>query len=73
MLDSRILIEPQLIPALLDHWNTEHSERFRIMVTEEEEKRAEEANELADSIQLTARLPLRISKLSAIRCWLALF
>ncbi|NLU96630.1 GntR family transcriptional regulator [Marinomonas sp. UCMA 3892] len=62
VLDSRILIEPQLIPALLDHWNTEHSERFRIMVTEE--KRAEEANQLADSIQLTARFHYELAKLS---------
>ena len=39
VLHSHILIEPQLIPALLVYWNAEHSERFRIMVTEE--KRAE--------------------------------
>ena len=62
ILDSRILIEPQLIPDLLNHWNSEHSERFRIMVAEE--KRAEEDNQLADSIQLTARFHYELATLA---------
>ena len=62
VLDSRLLIEPQLIPDLLTHWNAEQSERFRIMVTEE--KRAEESNQLADSIQLTARFHYELATLA---------
>ncbi|WP_421848115.1 GntR family transcriptional regulator [Marinomonas sp.] len=62
VLDSRILIEPQLIPALLGYWNTEHSERFRTMA--KEEKYAEDSNQLADSIQLTARFHYELATLS---------
>jgi DNA-binding GntR family transcriptional regulator len=62
VLDSRLLIEPQLIPDLLTHWNAEQSERFRVMVTEE--KRAEESNQLADSIQLTARFHYELATLA---------
>lgn len=62
VLDSRILIEPQLIPALLNHWNAAHSDRFRTMVAEE--KQAEKNNQLADSIQLTARFHYELATLA---------
>jgi len=62
VLDSRILIEPQLIPAQLTHWDSVQSQRFRTMA--KEEKHAEEANQLADSIQLTARFHYELAKLS---------
>ena len=62
VLDSRILIEPQLIPALLSHWNSAQSQRFRTMA--KEEKHAEDANQLADAIQLTARFHYELAKLS---------
>ncbi|ETI60709.1 GntR family transcriptional regulator [Marinomonas profundimaris] len=62
VLDSRILIEPQLIPALLAHWDAAQSKRFRAMA--QEEKQAEAANMLADSIQLTARFHYELATLS---------
>ncbi|RCW96992.1 GntR family transcriptional regulator [Marinomonas foliarum] len=62
VLDSRILIEPQLIPAVLSHWNSAQSQHFRTMAIEE--KRAEESNQLADSIQLTARFHYELATLS---------
>jgi DNA-binding GntR family transcriptional regulator len=62
VLDSRILIEPQLIPALVTHWDVTQSQRFRTMAMEE--KRAEDDNQLADAIQLTARFHYELAKLS---------
>ncbi|MFQ3186082.1 MAG: DNA-binding GntR family transcriptional regulator [Marinomonas primoryensis] len=62
VLDSRILIEPQLIPALLIHWDATQAQRFRTMAMEE--KCAENDNQLADSIQLTARFHYELAKLS---------
>ncbi|MBJ7539404.1 GntR family transcriptional regulator [Marinomonas transparens] len=65
VLDSRILIEPQLIHELLPHWNTTHSQTFRTMV--QEENSAEQNSQLADSIQLTARFHYELAKLSGNR------
>ncbi|KZN13118.1 GntR family transcriptional regulator [Marinomonas sp. TW1] len=62
VLDSRMLIEPQLIPALLSHWDLTQSKRFRDMVLEE--KQAEATNQLAESIQLTARFHYELANLS---------
>lgn len=62
VLDSRILIEPQLIPALLQHWSSAQSQRFRTMALEE--KRAEKDNQLADAIQLTARFHYELATLA---------
>lgn len=62
VLDSRILIEPQLIPALLTHWNATQSQRFRTMTMEE--KYAEKENQLASAIQLTARFHYELAALS---------
>ncbi|MCB5161162.1 GntR family transcriptional regulator [Marinomonas algarum] len=62
VLDSRILIEPQLIPALITHWNPEQSSRFRLMT--KEEKQAEANGQLAEAIQLTARFHYELAHLS---------
>ncbi|WOD09168.1 GntR family transcriptional regulator [Marinomonas sp. GJ51-6] len=65
VLNSRILIEPQLVPELLQHWKPIHSKRFRDMVIEE--RHAEEQGQLADSIQLTARFHYELAALSGNR------
>lgn len=62
VLDSRILIEPHLMPTLLIKWDPAQSQRFRTMV--KEEKLAEKENQLADAIQLTARFHYELAKLS---------
>jgi DNA-binding GntR family transcriptional regulator len=62
VLDSRILLEPQLIPDILKHWDLRQSEHFRNMV--DEEQHAIVHNRLADSIQLTARFHYELAKLS---------
>lgn len=62
VLDSRILLEPQLIPQILQHWDLRQSERFRNMVDEENQAIAQ--NRLADSIQLTARFHYALAGLS---------
>ncbi|MDC0610802.1 GntR family transcriptional regulator [Vibrio sp.] len=60
--DSRILIEPQLVPDLILNWNLEQSERFRNMV--DREKQADLNNDLAESIQLTAKFHYELAQLA---------
>ena len=60
--DSRILIEPQLIPDLMLNWNLQQSERFRNMV--DQEKQADIDNDLAASIQLTARFHYELAQVA---------
>ncbi|MCO4784561.1 GntR family transcriptional regulator [Marinomonas atlantica] len=62
VLDSRILIEPQLIEGVQSHWNAEQSERFRDLVEEEHE--AEQVGEMASSIQATARFHYELAQLA---------
>lgn len=60
--DSRILIEPQLVPSLMNQWNSNESDRFRIMV--EQEKQAEVEDDLAASIQLTAKFHYELAQVA---------
>ncbi len=60
--DSRAVIEPQLIPDLLLHWDLKQSERFRNMV--DLERKAELDNEFAESIQLTAQFHYELARLA---------
>jgi DNA-binding GntR family transcriptional regulator len=60
--DSRILLEPQLVPALKDLWDSKQSERFRIMV--DQEKQAELNDDLAASIQLTAKFHYELAQVA---------
>lgn len=62
VLDSRILIEPQLIPSLQQQWNKEHSEYFRDLV--EDEHQAERDGDMATQIQATARFHFELAKVS---------
>lgn len=62
VLNSRTLIEPLLIDDILKHWGKATSERFRAMIAEEHQ--AEHDNDLAASIQLTARFHIELAKLS---------
>ncbi|ASA57684.1 GntR family transcriptional regulator [Vibrio gazogenes] len=60
VLNSRILLEPLLIPELQKHWDAQQSERFTQMIYEEKE--AERHGHLSDSIQLTARFHYELAK-----------
>lgn len=62
VLDSRILIEPQLIAGVQRSWNSEQSERFRDLV--DEERQAEQAGDMAASIQATARFHYELAQLA---------
>lgn len=62
VLKSRILLEPLLIPELLNHWNKEHSKQFRNMVAEE--KTAEKNEDQAALIQLTAQFHYALAQVS---------
>lgn len=50
---SRALIEPQLMPDVVTHWNASHSQHFRTLV--QQESHAVEHGPLSRSIQLTAQ------------------
>lgn len=60
--DSRILIESELIPALMSRWDELQSQRFSTMV--EQEKQADSDNDLATSIQLTAKFHYELAALA---------
>lgn len=60
--DSRILIETQLIPNLINNWNTMHSARFRQLVVQE--KQAELSHDLSASILLTSQFHYELAKLA---------
>ncbi len=62
VLDSRILIEPQLISSLQQHWSKEHSEYFRDLV--EDEHQAEHQGDMATQIQATARFHYELAKIA---------
>ncbi len=62
VLHSRILVEPMLIPEILNNWNKNSSKHFRNIVAEE--KAAEKSGELAASIQLTAKFHYELAQLS---------
>lgn len=62
VLDSRILLEPLLVPEIVKHWDLRQSEHFRNIVDQENLAIAE--NRLADSIQLTARFHYELAKVS---------
>lgn len=62
VLNSRIMLEPQLIPDLLTHWNPRHSVNFRNMLKFEQQ--AMLRGDLASSIQLTAKFHYELAKLS---------
>lgn len=62
VLDSRILIEPQLIAGVQRSWNPEQSERFRDLV--DEERKAEHNGDMATSIQATARFHYELAQLA---------
>lgn len=65
VLDSRILIEPQLIIDVQRNWNQEHSERFRDLVEEEHE--SERNGDMATSIQATARFHYELAQVAGNR------
>ncbi|MEM5529806.1 GntR family transcriptional regulator [Gammaproteobacteria bacterium AS21] len=60
--DSRILVEPQLMSAVLKHWKKENSDHFRDIVTQE--RLAQENSDLAGSIQITARFHYELARLA---------
>lgn len=62
VLNSRIMLEPHLIPDLLKHWEPRHSADFRNMLKLEQQ--AELSGDLASSIQLTAKFHYELAKLS---------
>jgi len=62
VLDTRILLEPLLIPDILKNWNSAHSEQFKKSV--KKEKTAEKNKNLPETIQLTAQFHYELAKLS---------
>ncbi len=60
--DTRILIESQLIPDLMQRWNLQQSERFRNMLDQEDQAAID--NDFAASIQLTARFHYELAKVA---------
>jgi len=60
VLDSRIMLEPQLIPAIAENWNEKISKQFRSMV--EQEKLADQEGNMAQSIQLTAQFHYELAR-----------
>jgi DNA-binding GntR family transcriptional regulator len=62
VLQSRIMLEPLLIPELLNHWTPKNSLYFRQLVTQE--KTADLGEDQATLIQLTAQFHYELSRLS---------
>lgn len=62
ILDSRIMIEPLLIPEILKYWSKTNSKHFRAMV--KKEKEAEKSEDQAALIQLTAQFHYELAELS---------
>jgi len=62
ILDSRIMLEPLLIPEILKFWSKKDSKHFRAMVIEE--KQAEKNEDQATLIQLTAQFHYALAELS---------
>lgn len=62
ILDSRIMIEPLLIPEVMKYWSKANSKYFRAML--KEEKQAEANEDQAALIQLTAQFHYELAALS---------
>ncbi|MGV2986106.1 GntR family transcriptional regulator [Vibrio sp. E150_011] len=62
VLNSRIMIEPLLIPDIAASWTVQHSQRFVKMV--ELEEQANLCGDLAEAIHLTAKFHYELAKLS---------
>jgi DNA-binding GntR family transcriptional regulator len=62
ILDSRIMLEPLLIPEILKYWSKANSKHFRAMV--KKEKEAEKREDQASLIQLTAQFHYELAELS---------
>ncbi|WP_026958699.1 GntR family transcriptional regulator [Aliagarivorans taiwanensis] len=62
VLNSRILIEPQLIPDIVNNWTAKHAKHFYAMV--DEENHADEQGWLSQSIQLTAQFHYELAAIS---------
>jgi len=62
ILDSRIMLEPLLIPEILKYWSKANSKHFRAMV--KKEKEAERSEDQASLIQLTAQFHYELAELS---------
>lgn len=62
VLQSRIMLEPLLIPELLKHWTKKSSQHFRKMLSREKE--AEKSEDQATLIQLTAQFHYELAHLS---------
>lgn len=62
VLDARLLIEPQLLPAVLSHLTDAHLNQLQQMVKEEDE--AGVAGDFARLIQLTARFHYEVAVIS---------
>ncbi len=60
VLDSRILIEPLLLPEVIANWNASLSDHFITMV--HDEKQADRDGDLAKSIHLTAKFHYELAK-----------
>lgn len=58
--DSRIMLEPLLIPSISENWNDKLSQQFRSMV--ELEKRANLNGDMAQAIQLTAKFHYELAR-----------
>ncbi|MDE1514199.1 MULTISPECIES: GntR family transcriptional regulator [Vibrio] len=62
VLDSRIILEPLLVPEISENWNLEISRHFREMV--HLEKQAEHEGNLSKSIQLTAKFHYELARIA---------
>jgi DNA-binding GntR family transcriptional regulator len=62
VLNSRILIEPLLVPDIIKHWNEKQSAHFLSIV--HNENQAIQQNRLADAIQLTAKFHYELAQLA---------
>lgn len=58
--DSRIMLEPLLVPEINENWNDKLSHQFRSMV--ELEKQANLNGEMAQAIQLTAKFHYELAR-----------
>ncbi|WP_172558730.1 GntR family transcriptional regulator [Vibrio fluvialis] len=61
VLDSRIMLEPLLVPEISENWNLKVAQHFRDMVALE--KQAEDEGNLSKSIQLTAKFHYELARM----------
>ncbi|MGO1296850.1 MAG: GntR family transcriptional regulator [Vibrio sp.] len=62
VLDTRIMLEPLLIPDIIAHWSDAQSQRFRAMIAQENQANQDHQHEQA--IQLTARFHYELANLA---------